>query len=434
MVFSAQVKGSVTIIVVILGLALDSYANESAAAFDPLQGVRIEVAEDATIHLGARLGLHLLGLDDRNRKPDGFYLDRALLVVEAELGESVCMHVGVDGRGIDTQWGLREAWVGYEVSPALQLQAGLLRTALGVEAQIPDASLPFTGYAFPAQLTTRTDWGLRLSGTVAEGVLDYMVSAGLGRAFDSVGKARSEPQLAGLATLRPLAWLDWTARLFSAEVPLVSGFFFSFGTSWAPGFDGHLRVQTPLRNTLFMVDRFEAGQTEFRHIAYGLVAGPLRLGHEFVKGGYQNLRTPLGTREDFGDQVTAWEAMVSVMLTGEHYRSTRAMDLLSDVTLRPRAPLYGRHGSGERGGWGALELAVRYSNADIDRRFFYFSMTDYNRSSQEFRIFSTGLTWYPAANFRATLEVVRVIADQYPLAFASKGRDTSGVLGLEFRF
>jgi phosphate-selective porin len=86
---------------------------------------------------------------------------------------------------------------------------------------------------------------------------------------------------------------------------------------------------------------------------------------------------------------------------------------------------------------GALELAVRYANADIDRDFQLFgfiarhpggSGPENFKSSQEFRTFTIGLNWDPTAYLRVSGEIVRTLADQHPSAFDSHGRDTSGLV------
>lgn len=55
-------------------------------------------------------------------------------------------------------------------------------------------------------------------------------------------------------------------------------------------------------------------------------------------------------------------------------------------------------------------------------------------SSQEFRSFDAAINWYPVANVKATFQVVRTIADQFPDEFDSHGRDTSFVLQLQYSF
>ena len=88
----------------------------------------------------------------------------------------------------------------------------------------------------------------------------------------------------------------------------------------------------------------------------------------------------------------------------------------------------------EKSGPGAFELALRYSNADIDRDFFLLGFTNYATSSQEFRVLSGALNWYPVRNVRVTFQVDRTIADQQPFAFGNGDRDTSYVIRLQYRF
>ncbi|MBM3984380.1 MAG: hypothetical protein FJ296_01615 [Planctomycetes bacterium] len=106
--------------------------------------------------------------------------------------------------------------------------------------------------------------------------------------------------------------------------------------------------------------------------------------------------------------------------------------------LRGRAPAW------ERGGWQSydlqrgdelpLELAFRYSNADIDRDLFDFGLTTYDPSSQETRTLSAALAAHLAPLTRLTLGWVGVIADQELSPFGGTARDSSFVLRLDQRF
>ncbi len=106
--------------------------------------------------------------------------------------------------------------------------------------------------------------------------------------------------------------------------------------------------------------------------------------------------------------------------------------------LRGRAP------SWERGGWQPydlqrgdelpIELAFRYSNADIDRDLFDLGVTTYDPSSQETRTLTAALAAYLAPLTRLTLGWVGVIADHELTPFGGTGRDSSFVLRLDQRF
>jgi len=118
-------------------------------------------------------------------------------------------------------------------------------------------------------------------------------------------------------------------------------------------------------------------------------------------------------------------------LTGEPYDSRPFRHRDAHRPSRPARPLDGP--PGERG-FGAVELACRYANGDMDRDFFTLGFTSYDVSSQEFRTLSGGLNWDPTPWLRISGEVVRTIADQRPGVFDSHGRDTSGLARVQLAF
>ena len=118
------------------------------------------------------------------------------------------------------------------------------------------------------------------------------------------------------------------------------------------------------------------------------------------------------------------------MLTGENYDTRPFHQRWNRREDFPRRPLWG----GQKTGIGAIEAAVRYSNADIDREFFNQGLTSFSVSSQEFRTFSVALNWYLVRSLRASVQIVRTLADQGPALLAGNNRDTSGLFRLQYCF
>ena len=215
----------------------------------------------------------------------------------------------------------------------------------------------------------------------------------------------------------------------------------SLGYAWLFDYDAHLDVATPLRNKLFDTERLDGRGGTNGQLGFGVDFGPLRIVHETVRGGIKDLRLPSGIREDIEqDEITSWHVLVAWRITGEPYDSRPFRQRELRRPTPPRRPL---DGEGDDRGFGALEVAVRYANADIDRDLQLFGLVAPNpsvagpeafRSSQEFRAFSAGLNWDPTAYLRVSGEVVRVLADQHPAAFESHGRDTSGLVRVQYVF
>jgi hypothetical protein len=396
-------------------------------------GLVYESAEaDARLDLDGRFALDWVETDDRNVRDSGVRMDRAWLSLFAAYREGLTGRVSLDLDGIDTRGPLWEAWGAFAPLPNLRLSAGLMRIPLGLEALLGEGARPLPGYpGFLDFLTGRTDWALRLDGELWQGLLDYEASAALGEGFDLFGQRLAGAQLSGRLTSYPLRFVDWSLELGPYTLPLLSGWFVNGAYAWSPDFEGHLDVATPLRNKLFLTSRLDARGRSFFVLGCGVDLGPLRVIHELTRGSLQGVRIPGGGRRDLDDQITAWQILVSWRVTGEPYdsRPFRHRD-----AHRPTPPARPLDGEGDGRGFGAVELSFRYANGDIDRDFFTLGFTSFNLSSQEFRTATVGLNWDPTAWLRVSGEVVRTIADQFPAVFRSHGRDTSGLVRVQWAF
>jgi phosphate-selective porin len=74
---------------------------------------------------------------------------------------------------------------------------------------------------------------------------------------------------------------------------------------------------------------------------------------------------------------------------------------------------------------GCLEIAFRYSNADIDRSLFNFGLTSYGVSTQEVRTATLNLNWYPEDGLAISGGWVKTIADQELGTLGDTDRDSS---------
>lgn len=360
--------------------------------------------------------------DPRNARDSGLRLDRAAVRLDGNFGP-LAWRVVPDLRGIDSKHGLEEAWASLEHSQALRVCLGLLKIPLGVEHAVQAEDLPFAGYSFPAYIDGRTDCALRLDGQFSQGIFSYDLTASLGAGYDLNGQQREDPQYSLRVVSYPLR-ASAAGQPRGRQIDLLSGLFVGAAFSRTSDYEGELDVATPLRNKLFDTPEMLAGPSFFFHVNWGWDAGPLQLAHEFVRGSILDLQLPDGTLRDLDDQITAWQATASWMLTGEHYDSRPYLQREGRSGPFPARPL--AQSADHPAGIGAWEIAVRYSNADIDRDLFVLGITDYSISSQEFRTFSGAVNWYVSRSARCTFQVVRSIADQDPAAFEGN-RDTSFV-------
>jgi hypothetical protein len=366
-----------------------------------------------SVHLGGVFSAGYFEYDSRNTRDSGFRLERAVLRLDGRAGDTWAWRIAPDLRGVDTRHGLEEGWVSFMPSRRMRGRAGLVRVPLSIEHNTPPEYLSFVGYSFLPYLDGRTDVGLRLDGEFSDGLFSYDLAAVAGEGYDPNGQPREDPQYSARLVTYPLLHAPW-----------LQGFFLMGGFAYSPSFEGEIDVASPFRNKLFDSIPIQADEAQFRHFGWGLDAGRVRLVHEFIKGSLLGVDRLDGTgQDDLDDEVNAWQATASWWLTGERYDSRPFRQ-----EAGPPAPFPAR----SRGG--AWELAARYSNGDIARELFRMGYTDFDVSSQEFRSISGALNWYARPDFRLTLQVVRLIADQTPQALGGQGRDTSWFAGGQWLF
>jgi hypothetical protein len=295
--------------------------------------------------------------------------------------------------GADVPYNVREAWVGWSSSDALLVRAGLVGIPLGTEAATRPEDLPLPGRSFTSFLTARTDVGLQAEGTW--GLLGWQATAAAGHGFGLDGRPRSSPMAALRAVARPVEGIHvglGAARLFDFEDPLA--------------------LETPLGDTVFLTRDLDGDGGRFLLGEAGFALGPVAGGIEVVRGSASGV-TDRGGRRTSMDQLTAWTGSVAWRILGE--------------------------------GRGILELGLRYSNADMDRRLFAAGWTTYDPSAQEIRTFSAMLGWRPTTHLRVALGWVKTISDDALGVYGGGGpsttprvpggnRDSSFVLRLEVAF
>ena len=379
---------------------------------------------DFNLHIGGVFAIEGTKYDSRNPHSSKVRMGRMVIRIEGQINPTVSFRIAPDLSGIDTDDGFDEAWVSWEPDRRFRLTVGLIDIPAGLENGIPEEDLSFIRYAFPAWITGRTDYGGRIEGEFDEGIFYYDIGVASGEGFDLDGHPRGDHAVSLRLNTYPFMKTGW-------GLPL-SGFFVTGFINRTWDWDVEMDINTPLRTSMFNMGRNQARASYNRHVGWGFDAGSVRFMHEWTAGWLRDLETPFG-KKNFANELKAWGMSVSVMLTGETYdtRPYRAREGRTGPF-----PIHPMDGEGEDAGGGAFELGVRYSNADIDRRFFDFGILSYIGSSQEFRFFEGAATWYPTSYLRVTFMVERVIADDHwdPITLEPSGRDTSFMLRVQYDF
>jgi hypothetical protein len=384
----------------------------------PTEGLRWTSSDEKLkFHAGGVLAADVMVHETDEHPDSGLFFPIAKPIVEGTYDETWRFRIAGDLVGTRTDHNLYEAFVAWEGLSWLRVSGGLMALPLGLEAGFDQEDLSMFAHTFSYYMDYSTDWALRAEGRHGEGIFEWDAAYGVGEGFDANGRSARGPQVSARGFLRPMRW--WVTPEASIFKKIAGGFFFGAGYVYSWDWDGELIVRDPVGTRLFDTASFEADYSRFLTFSLGFEVGPVRIYVDDTTGGYYDADTPVGTR-DLDDQTTSWQITGSWMITGEHYDGR----IFTQHQVTPPGP-------------NAWEIAVRYSNADIDRDFFIFGLTDYTLSSQEFRSFTATLNWYATPNLRLSLGFLRIIADAHQgdvAALDDGDRDTAGVFRVQWRF
>jgi hypothetical protein len=367
------------------------------------------------IHLGGRIAADVIAFDEDNRKPGGFRWEALNPRLTATRENRFHIFVEADLLGVDTPHNLFEAWAGWDITPNIQARAGQIKVALSTEFATRSENLPSLDYGFTPYLDGRYDLGLQVEGVCLNRALWFEGSVAAGRGFDLDGHRKSDPQYSVRTVVFPAGL---------AGIDLPAGGFVGLAFAWSPDYGDEIFVQTPLRSTVFTTPDIDGDYFRCLHYEVGWYGGPFRLGLERVRGEIEEAVIG-GNRTMEFDQLTSWSGYLSWFITGEQARWERGRWLPPQIKGH-KTPVFGSLACLQA--LGCLELACRYSNADIDRGLFDSGITAYDPSTQEVRTATVNLNWYPRPGLKIAAGWVKTIADHELTTLGNTNRDSSYVL------
>ncbi|HMP82660.1 MAG TPA: porin [Verrucomicrobiota bacterium] len=384
--------------------------------FSLTEGLRLESQDEKwKFHFGGVYAVQYMHHDEHKDPPSGVYMPIAKPILEGSYDDAWRFRIAGDLKGANTSHNLYEAFVSWEELSWLRLSAGLMPLPLGLENGYYLENLSSITHAYGYYIDYGSDWALRAEGQHGEGLIEWDAAFGIGEGFDANGNNVMGPRLSGRIFTKPLrSWVEPDASWFKR---IAGGVFGGVGYLHSWDWDGELLIRDPAGTRMFDTIDFKADSVQFFTYTCGFEVGPVRAYMDDTFGGYNGADTPVGKRDLRTSETTSWQATLSWMITGEHYDGR----IFSQNSVKPPGP-------------NAWEIAIRYSNADIDRDFYNFGLTDYTQSSQEFRSQTATLNWYATENLRMSVSVVRIIADDDIEALDEGGRDTIAIFRLQYRF
>lgn len=259
---------------------------------------------------------------------------------------------------------VRDVYLNVRIIPEFQFQAGQFKEPFAQETGIGATNLDFVerglqALLYPCAVTAYRCPGITLHGDIDGGVLQYWAGAFNGRG-GVTNNVVNEPEFVGRLRLYPWrktnnAWLKQFALGGSISHSL------SRGLSGDVSFNG----QIPDATYIFFPQLPINGPIERYEGEFTYITGPYALRGEYVQ--MQEQRDGIGTlqagNEGFltlpGIGAKAWNLGTTYLLTGEKRPE--------NGTPRVKHPLFGPDTPGGAGrGWGAWELAARYSGIQAD--------------------------------------------------------------------
>ena len=319
---------------------------------------------------------------------------------------------------------LQDAYANLRLLPEFQIQAGKFKEPVGLERLQSGANLLFAERAYPTQLLPNRDVGVQLHGDLFRGVIHYEAGLFNGVADGGSGDFDSSD-----------ADKDVAGRLFAhpfknTEVEALKGL--GIGISGTYGeqsgslrpfvSEGLQRFYTYRTSTVAGSPNVQSDGTHWRLSPQAYYYwGPFGLLAEYATSSQEVRQAGGGAGAGLSERLshTGWQVAVSYFLTGEKN---------SFKTVTPLRPV-----NFASGNWGALELAARVSQLDVDDDAFPIFANPATSATKALS-YGVGLNWHLNRNLKFTVDYGHTDFDAAAgNPFASRSEDVV-ISRLQFSF
>ncbi len=293
---------------------------------------------------------------------------RARLVVSGTTPDAFEFKAEYDFAGGDAD--LKDVYVGHTNVPIVGgIRIGHFREPFGLEELTSSNDTTFLERSLAETFTQSRNVGVMLHNRVLDGRMTW--AAGIFRASDDFGRGETGRAFNGTARLTGLPWYEDDGRkLLHLGVSFTHKNFADDTLRYSERPESHLTA------TFLDTGDFPADYADVVYAEAAWVHNAFSLQSEFVQSFVKS--RPMSDPRFWAAYVQA-----SYFLTGEHrpYKKSKG----AFTKLRPKRNF------DRDGGWGAWELAARYS---------YLDLSDGEIDGGKLRDFTLGLNWYLNPNFR----------------------------------
>ncbi|OGG03990.1 MAG: hypothetical protein A3F83_01675 [Candidatus Glassbacteria bacterium RIFCSPLOWO2_12_FULL_58_11] len=306
--------------------------------------------------------------DDEQPATNDILLRRVRTIFEGTLNKYTRFRIMPDfGQGKTV---LQDSYIEFAYWPAAQLRAGKFKPPLGLERLKSGANLLFIERGQPTSLVPNRDLGIQLGGALAKGSLEYAVGLfnGASDGGSTDGDSNDDKDLVGRVFAHPFR---------KAGADLSQGLGVGIAGSVGHQKGGLPSFSTPGQRTFFSyrTDAIADGRRWRLSPQFYYYQGPLGLLGEYVRSVQE---TRKGT-ETANLANTAWQLAASWVVTGGE---------ASFTDVKPKRPFNPRNGV-----WGAVELAARYHELQVDKAAFPV-FADPAKAAGKAAALGVGVNWY----------------------------------------
>jgi phosphate-selective porin OprO/OprP len=341
---------------------------------------------------------------------DTFILRRVRPTIEGSFGGLFDFRFTPDFAGGRTI--ILDAYATARFTPRLSLQVGKFKVPVGLERIQSAADIRFIERGFPTSLLPNRDVGALVGGDLAGGTVNWSVGYfnGVtdGGSSDGGTPADAETDTAG----------DWTGRVFlqpflNSDNIGLRGFGIGVGATWVDVDGSSAAAQlagyrTPGQQSFFAWRGNTAAAGAPSNVTYAdgrrlrvtpqmhYYRGRFGLLGEYASASHEVSRTTGGVTRSDRLKNSAWQAQFSWFITGE---AETFRGFSPDSIYRAGQP-----------GWGALELAARVQQLDVDNDAFTGgtgSFANPATAASKAQSVGLGLNWYPHNSVKLSLNYDR---------------------------
>ena len=302
-----------------------------------------------------------------------------------DLGNGFSSNPNVQGR-VQTP----DAFGEWDYFSGFRIRLGKFKSPLGLEMLQATQNLSFMERSLTRNLLPNRDLGAMIWGMFNHGLLEYQVGV-----FNGVPNANFYTESAATTSGKTMEARVFARPFLDSSMEVFRGF--GVGTGFSFGSVRNNNGQDPMQTETFSYTFFQynsnvTGDGDRTRISPQAAWYYKRLG---LLGQYVRSTQHLSVNGSGPDRRTtheAWSGQASFFLTE---------DTSTFGHVEPRQPV-----NPSKGQWGALELAVRYAQLNIDPDTYTFGLADPAVNVLRAKSTTIGLNWYLNSNFRLSSNFV----------------------------